>query len=161
MLAIARQKGVCAWFFSHVQHSRLSSQPRCLMTNSLSQISSRIAVSTWYFLLFIPDNCVCGPLNRFCYCFFAISQTQSWLQCFSPAWILSDFGQRFKPRWQFRLKCQLCFNSTASESFTTGFFLLGRKCSFIELLSLTRCLGHLSFINISSSCLGQTPFFGL
>lgn len=38
--------------FSHMCHSHMSLQPRCLMTNSLFQISSRIAVSTCFLLFY-------------------------------------------------------------------------------------------------------------
>lgn len=51
-LAIKRSEGVMHRVFSHMCHSHMSLQPRCLMTNSLFQISSRIAVSTCFLLFY-------------------------------------------------------------------------------------------------------------
>lgn len=109
--------------FSHMCHSHMSLQPRCLMTNSLFQISSRIAVSTCFLLFY--------------------SIRVPWTETVTAFWH---------------------FSSTASNIFTTKKVRFIRFCFekgvliLFEWLSLTTCTGQPSFINISSSCRGQTLF---
>lgn len=122
-LAIKRSEGVMHRVFSHMCHSHMSLQPRCLMTNSLFQISSRIAVSTCFLL------------------FYSI-----------------------RVPWTETVTAFLHFSSTASNIFTTKKVRFIRFCFekgvliLFEWLSLTTCTVQPSFINISSSCRGQTLF---